>query len=42
MKYLSLDGLKKAVSEGLEDSKEERGHCTACLGGVYPVEKVEW
>lgn len=42
VKYLSLEGLKKAVAEGLEESKEERGHCTACLGGVYPVQKIEW
>ncbi|GFN81612.1 Amidophosphoribosyltransferase [Plakobranchus ocellatus] len=42
VRYLSLEGLKKAVCEGLEENKQEWGHCTACLGGVYPVEKLEW
>lgn len=39
--YLSLDGLKKAVSEGIK-ADQESGHCTACLSGEYPVKKLDW
>lgn len=42
LKYLSLDGLKKAVREGIDEKKQEVGHCTACLSGEYPVEKTDW
>ena len=38
--YLSVDGLKKAVSQGAEDPAKV-GYCTACLTGKYPVE-LEW
>ncbi|XP_005105200.1 amidophosphoribosyltransferase isoform X2 [Aplysia californica] len=41
LKYLSLDGLKKAVREGIANN-QETGHCTACLSGEYPVEKIDW
>ncbi len=40
--HLSIDGLKKAVQEGVKGKGEnEVGHCTACLTGVYPV-SLEW
>ncbi|KAI8799193.1 amidophosphoribosyltransferase [Biomphalaria glabrata] len=39
--YLSLEGLKKAVTEGLKEG-QETGHCTACLSGDYPVKKLDW
>ncbi|CAG5135409.1 unnamed protein product [Candidula unifasciata] len=42
VKYLSLEGLKKAVSEGTKDAAYEVGHCTACLSGEYPVKKLDW
>jgi amidophosphoribosyltransferase len=38
--YLSVDGLKAAVSKGTEDASKV-GYCTACLTGKYPVE-LEW
>ena len=40
--YLSVDGLKKAVQQGISsNSSKNVGHCTACLTGEYPVE-LEW
>ena len=40
--YLSTDGLKKAIQQGIKGGKEQDvGHCTACLSGTYPVE-LEW
>uniref|UniRef100_T1IGS5 Amidophosphoribosyltransferase n=2 Tax=Strigamia maritima TaxID=126957 RepID=T1IGS5_STRMM len=37
--YLTVEGLQKAVREGIKDSAPENvGHCTACLTGVYPVD----
>ncbi|XP_059169351.1 amidophosphoribosyltransferase-like isoform X2 [Physella acuta] len=41
VKYLSLEGLKKAVTEGISEDQES-GHCTACLSGEYPVKKLDW
>ncbi|CAL4148017.1 unnamed protein product, partial [Meganyctiphanes norvegica] len=38
--YLSIDGLVKAVREGVA-TKAPTGHCTACLDGKYPVQ-LEW
>lgn len=38
--YLSIDGLKQAVQEGVKKSSPV-GHCTACLTGNYPVE-LDW
>lgn len=39
VKYLSVEGLKKAVRKNIQST--ERGikfaHCTACLTGEYPV-----
>lgn len=40
LKYLSIEGLVQAVNDGIDKDKE-RGHCTACLTGKYPVE-LEW
>lgn len=40
LQYLSVEGLVKAVSLGIEDSSKA-GFCTACLTGKYPVE-LEW
>jgi len=42
VQYLSLGGLKKAVNEGIIATKQEIGHCTACLSGEYPVKKIDW
>eukprot|EP00112_Aurelia_sp_Birch-Aquarium-sp1_P020501 Seg53.4 transcript_id=Seg53.4/GoldUCD/mRNA.D3Y31 product=Amidophosphoribosyltransferase protein_id=Seg53.4/GoldUCD/D3Y31 len=40
--YLSVDGLKKAVQQGITGNTSQNvGHCTACLTGEYPVE-LEW
>ena len=40
--YLSVDGLKKAVQQGIiGNTSRTVGHCTACLTGEYPVE-LEW
>lgn len=40
--YLSIDGLKTAVQNGIEDHAGNKDrHCTACLTGNYPVE-LEW
>ncbi|XP_041358673.1 amidophosphoribosyltransferase-like [Gigantopelta aegis] len=36
LQYLSIEGLQKAVEEGIKDDKEQ-GHCIACLSGDYPV-----
>ena len=38
LQYLSVEGLHKAVVEGIKNkSPEEIGHCDACLTGNYPV-----
>ncbi|CAJ0941804.1 unnamed protein product, partial [Mesorhabditis belari] len=38
LRYLSVDGLKEAVSKRLHSEPGfEPGHCTACLTGNYPV-----
>jgi amidophosphoribosyltransferase len=42
VKYLSLDGLLKAVQEGVKETQNGTGHCTACLSGEYPVKQLEW
>eukprot|EP00794_Sanderia_malayensis_P007293 gene7293-8108_t len=40
--YLSIDGLKTAVQQGIEGKDQnEVGHCTACLTGKYPA-SLEW
>jgi len=40
--YLTVEGLVEAVQSGIEDlDKNDKGHCTACLTGTYPVE-LEW
>ncbi|XP_071551404.1 amidophosphoribosyltransferase-like [Panulirus ornatus] len=40
--YLSIDGLVKAVKEGIMSKNcTPSGHCTACLDGKYPVH-LEW
>jgi amidophosphoribosyltransferase len=36
VEYLSLEGLRTAV-QNPNQAFEERGHCTACLTGEYPV-----
>ncbi|XP_050416470.1 amidophosphoribosyltransferase [Patella vulgata] len=41
VKYLSIEGLVKAVQEGIQDNGQAVGHCTACLSGDYPV-KLDW
>jgi amidophosphoribosyltransferase len=41
VKYLSVEGLKKAVQIGIR-TKESVGHCTACLTGEYPVRITEF
>jgi amidophosphoribosyltransferase len=37
LQYLSVDGLKAAVQNGLRGKKTSIGHCTACLTNEYPV-----
>ncbi len=37
--YLSLEGMNRAVCEGLGNGA---GHCNACFSGVYPVEIPPW
>jgi amidophosphoribosyltransferase len=37
--YLSLPGLESAVAEGLG---EQKGHCTACFSGKYPIKIPSW
>lgn len=40
--YLSIDGLVKAVRQGIVlKNNVPTGHCTACLDGNYPVH-LEW
>lgn len=39
--YLSIEGLVKAVREGVTKNGAPMGHCTACLDGKYPVH-LEW
>ncbi|XP_072170954.1 amidophosphoribosyltransferase-like [Diadema setosum] len=42
--YLSVEGLRLAVKEGIEMEearKQEHLHCTACLTGDYPV-RLDW
>lgn len=34
--HLSVEGLVNAVQSGIDPTKE-KGHCTACLTGKYPV-----
>ena len=43
LEYLSVEGLRIAVEEGIkEDVKEgKHGHCLACLTGNYPVQ-LDW
>lgn len=36
LKYLSVEGLKKAVQKNIQ-SQVPYGHCVACLTGAYPV-----
>jgi len=39
VQYMSVEGLEKAVQEGIEDKASKKlGHCTACLTGNYPVD----
>ncbi|XP_033743011.1 amidophosphoribosyltransferase-like [Pecten maximus] len=38
LQYLSVEGLKAAVTEGIKSEAESVGHCVACLTGDYPVE----
>ncbi|CAD6199022.1 unnamed protein product [Caenorhabditis auriculariae] len=39
VKYLSVDGLQKAVQKGIErNTTFDVGHCTACLTGDYPTQ----
>lgn len=44
--YLSVDGLLRAVKHNMKgEAKQKNSHCTACLGGPYPVElpaSLEW
>ena len=42
IQYLSVDGLKKAVREGIKDANGSTGHCVACLTGEYPVKHDDW
>uniref|UniRef100_A0AC35EZC3 Amidophosphoribosyltransferase n=1 Tax=Panagrolaimus sp. PS1159 TaxID=55785 RepID=A0AC35EZC3_9BILA len=37
VKYLTLEGLEKAVQKGAKLPIESIGHCVACLNGKYPV-----
>lgn len=38
VKYLSVEGLRKAVQKGIkENGASQFGHCMACLTGEYPV-----
>ena len=43
VQYLSIDGLRQAVTINIQKDKENRsgGHCVACLTGGYPVD-IEW
>ncbi|KAG1710432.1 Amidophosphoribosyltransferase [Nymphon striatum] len=42
IKYLSVDGLKYAVTKEIQKKEENSiGHCTACLTGNYPVD-LDW
>lgn len=38
--YLTLDGMLKAVREGVD--APQTGHCTACFSGNYPLDVPEW
>jgi len=40
VRYLTVEGLKKAVMEGAQVNREI-GQCTACLTGEYPVD-ITW
>lgn len=40
VKYLTIDGLKAAVQNGLRSTKTSVGHCTACLTGSPPFQKT--
>ena len=43
--YLSVEGLVKAVQQGITEKTSEMGHCTACLTGEYPggiQKQVDW
>lgn len=42
LQYLSVDGLKKAVREGIKNPHGSVGHCVACLTGEYPVKCDDW
>ncbi|CAG2207910.1 PPAT [Mytilus edulis] len=42
LQYLSVDGLKKAVREGIKNPNGSVGHCVACLTGEYPVKCDDW
>ncbi|CAC5408921.1 purF [Mytilus coruscus] len=42
LQYLSVDGLKKAVREGIKNPNGSTGHCVACLTGEYPVKCNDW
>ncbi len=37
--YLSHAGMMRAVRAGLRD---DRGHCSACFSGRYPIDLEEW
>ncbi|ESO93818.1 hypothetical protein LOTGIDRAFT_228583 [Lottia gigantea] len=41
VKYLTIEGLVKAIQEGITTTGQPIGHCTACLSGDYPV-KLDW
>lgn len=36
LKYLSVQGLTKAVERNIPKTTGDVGHCTACLTGIYP------
>lgn len=43
VRYLSIEGLKESVQKGIDASKyAEKGHCTACLTGEYPVNPLDF
>uniref|UniRef100_A0A914YMR2 Amidophosphoribosyltransferase n=1 Tax=Panagrolaimus superbus TaxID=310955 RepID=A0A914YMR2_9BILA len=37
VKYLTLEGLEKAVQKNAKLPTESIGHCVACLNGKYPI-----
>ncbi|XP_046352698.1 amidophosphoribosyltransferase-like [Haliotis cracherodii] len=39
--YLTVEGLQRAVEDGIKSNGQEQGHCTACLTGNYPT-KLDW